>query len=180
MQLSRSLVFSRIALVSIVLVSLPLAGCTVTVADPNPPADGNNDADDNRQPPPPSNIIKVRFINETDVAVDVQFYASATPVDANDIDNTLFVPGNLRTLSIGFAGLGVIPPGEVDEITLDCSNASAIGTKGGLFTDVETGELLGAGRQRFLLIDNQYGCNDTITIFYKPDGDTYNTTFLVQ
>ena len=113
--------------------------------------------------------IRVRFVNQSNWALDVQFYATA---ETGDAETVLFLDANLVTANIGLAGRGVIDAGQTDEIELPCTNAQTIGTRGGEFLDSESGESAGTGQQRIFALGEQYNCEETITFIYRGIDDT--------
>ena len=121
--------------------------------------------------------IRVRFVNQSNWALDVQFYATA---ETGDAETVLFLDGNRVTADIGFSGTGLIPQADTDEIERLCTNARMIGTRGGEFRDADTGESVGTGEQRVLVLDQQYTCEETITIIYTASGDSFETSVLVD
>ena len=121
--------------------------------------------------------VRVRFINQTDRVLDVQFYATA---EAGEAETVLFLDGNRITADIGLAGSGLIAAAQTDEIELLCLNARTIGTRGGEFLDPESGALAGTGQQRVLVLDQQYNCEETITLIYKASGSNFDTSYLVD
>ncbi len=121
--------------------------------------------------------IRVRFLNQSNWALDVQFYATG---EVGDAETVLFLDANQVTAEIGLAGRGLILAWETDEIVLLCDNARTIGTRGGDFLNAEGGESAGTGEQRVFVLGEQYNCEETITIVYRGDGDTFETSYLVD
>jgi hypothetical protein len=152
------------------------SGSCVTVTNLDPgggPGSGEG-------PPPTPSAVTVQFINQSTVnALDVQFHASAVPI-GDDVNATLFDPANRVTEDIGFAGTGLIPAGETDQITLNCNSAVSIGTLGGLFRNPETGEEIGTGEQRAAEIDLQYYCGEVVTLSFLPSGTGFETILIVE
>ncbi len=131
-------------------------------------------------PPPTPSAVTVQFINQSTAnALDVQFFASAAPI-GDDVNTTLFDPANRVTQDIGFAGTGLIPAGETDEITLNCDAAVSVGTLGGLFKNPDTGEEIGTGEARVAEIDLQYYCGEVVTFGFRPSGATFETILIIE
>lgn len=162
---------TRILLCSGIL-PLLVAGTCVTVTNVVP---GPDDDDGN----PPSDSVTVRLINASaSSAVDVQLYATAGQV--SNVDTDLFIPANQIVAGIGFAGSGLLEAGAVDEVTLSCANAFAVGTRGGRFVDRDTGQELGVGTQRVLLQGLQFTCGDVLTFTYTAAGGQYETNIRIE
>ncbi|UCD27745.1 MAG: hypothetical protein JSV03_11635 [Planctomycetota bacterium] len=127
------------------------------------------------------NNVRIRFVNQSSQALDVLFYATAADLtNPADVDTVLFTPANQVIANIGFAGSGLIPAGETDEITLNGANARTLGTRGGAFINKDTGEHLGTGQQRVFSINLQYSCGDTLSIVYKATATGYETSWLLN
>ncbi|MHC4442081.1 MAG: hypothetical protein ACYTA5_05750, partial [Planctomycetota bacterium] len=128
-----------------------------------------------------ANSVRIRFLNQSTQALDVQFYATASDLtNPADVNTVLFASGNQVTADIGFAGTGLIPAGKSDEITLDCAAARTLGTLGGRFVNENTGEQVGTGQQRAFSIDLQYSCGDTLSIIYQATSNGYQTTWMLD
>lgn len=127
--------------------------------------------------------LTVRFVNQTEYALDVEFYVATTlPADISlyAVGDALFVSENQVISGIGLAGRGLIPSQESDLITLTCADTAALGTLGGLLLGSE-GEEIGAGDQRFAARDLDFTCGDVITFLYKPkDGGGFDTVIVVE
>ncbi len=158
----QSLVYSVLTLISGVVLST--TSCVTVV---NTPPTGNNGGGSAPEK------ITVRFLNLTVFALDPLFYASSQPL--GDVEVILFTPSNQIFADIGFAGRGIIPAGEPDEITIDCDQAVTIGTRGGQFINQDTGAAVGTGQQRFAGIGTIYQCGDTITLTYRAEGEGFAT-----
>lgn len=140
------------------------ASC-VTVVDPGDGGDGGGDT---------TNLVTIRMINASPAqAVDVQLYVAGPGV--TNADTELFIPANKQLAGIGFAGSGILQPGQVDEIQVDCSVAGTIGTLGGAFLDVDTGAQIGAGTRYAFWQGGQFQCGATITFTYAPSGSGFRT-----
>jgi hypothetical protein len=155
-----------------------LAGLTMQVGScialdvpgiPNPP--GNNGSQIG------SDELRIRLINDTDWAVDVQLYAART---TGDPDAVLFEADNKITAGIGFAGQGFIPAHDADEVVLEADAVAMLGTLGGEFLDEETGESVGAGHRRILTRSLQYLGGDTITFIFHGDTDDFGTSVVLD
>lgn len=125
-----------------------------------------------------TNLVSIRFLNQSSQALDVQFYATATDlINPADVNSVLFTSANHIVANIGFAGSGLIPAGDSDEITLACAGAHTLGTLGGRFVNENSGEQVGTGQQRAFSINLQYNCGDTLSIIYSGSADGYTTTW---
>ncbi len=116
------------------------------------------------------NTVVIRLVNESwTLAVRPLLYATGQPV--TDATTELFIPANVVS-GIGVAGSGVIDTRKSDEVTLDCSDAWAIGTPGAVFVD-DNGNPQGTTDQ-VVQIQGQgvLGCGKTITITFRSDGDS--------
>ncbi len=158
-----------------VLLCVPLClgqTCAVRV-----PADGGTD--EPVEPPPPPSTVVMRFANGSSAyAVDVQFYASATPV--TNPATELFVPEKRIVGNLGFAGTGLIPANQSDTTELACSNATVVGTLGGRFIDQDSGQEVAHGEQRLYRIGEGYSCGDTITFRFQPNGQKVSIQLLIE
>ncbi len=135
------LTFAMRGVSGLLTLALMQTTCTTVIAPPDGPPDGT-----------PATQITVRFVNQTLSALDVEFYASSQAL--GDPEAVLFLDGNRITAEIGFAGTGLIPAFQSDEILVNCG--------------VETGR----GQQRVASLDLQYTCGDLVTITYSGAGDT--------
>lgn len=122
--------------------------------------------------------ITVRMINASpNAAVDVQLYATANNISYPDTE--LFIPVNQQLAGIGFAGSGILQPGQTDEVQINCVNALFIGTAGGNFLNVDSGALLGTGTRYFLVQGGQFQCGSTIVFTFVPSGSGFRTDVAV-
>lgn len=152
--------------------------CSVE-AVPDDLDDGNTGTSPIPEPDPPPTTITIRLINaSSQYAVDVELYTSSTPV--SNIATDLFIDSKKVTESIGFAGTGLIAPGQVDSIQVECGQAVVIGTKGGRFVNIETGAEIRPGQQRVAQMGMLYQCGDIITLRYRPDGEAFTTDLFVE
>jgi hypothetical protein len=78
-------------------------------------------------------------------------------------------------VSIGFAGSGLVPAGQTDEVILPCDQALSVGTLGGRFVNQDTGAQVGAGSRYVLVQGSQFQCGSTITFTYVPSGTGFRT-----
>lgn len=149
--------------VGMLALSLFGANCaTVATIDPTDSGGGN------------ANQVTIRLVNASPTAaVDVLLYATSQAV--NDADNDLFIAANQQLAGIGFAGSGILQPGQVDEVALDCAAALVIGTRGGVFLNVDSGAQIGTGTRYVLWQGGQFQCGSTITFTYVPSGSGFRT-----
>jgi hypothetical protein len=167
---------TRTPLRALALLLACLVLCTGQTCD-NAASTGSGDPAEEPSPPPAT--ITVQLINGSAVyAIDVSLYASNTPV--TDVATDLFVPQNQVTTDVGFAGTGLIPPGETDTVELPCATTAVFGTPGGIFVDVNSGAEIGPGAQRVAQRDVLYGCGDIVTLRFRPDGAGFTTDLLVE
>jgi hypothetical protein len=122
--------------------------------------------------------ITVRWINATASALDPQFYSSPEPL--GDPAVMLFVPQYQVLDGVGFAGSGLIPGGQFDEVVIDCETVATIGTLGGEFRNPDTGEPSGTGQQRILSAPLNFVCGDTIVFTYRSGPEGFRTLFTVE
>lgn len=141
------------------------AGCLVSVEP-----DGNQ----NDNGAGTATTIHVRIINATNVTLDPEVYASATPVDAAG----LFLDGNKYT-AFGVGTLGLLGPNASDSFDIDCANARVIGTKGGKFGD-DLNQPDGVGQQVILTQDLSVFCGGTLTLTYSRSGGAFATNFSAE
>ncbi|MBN1492151.1 MAG: hypothetical protein JXA69_19725 [Phycisphaerae bacterium] len=157
----------------LILLCLPLymgQACVSVSGDPDPepePAD---------VPEPPPAFVLVQFLNESAYGVDIELYASATPI--TNPATELFVPGN-RITGLGEFGTDIIRPDSAGSVEVRCTWAAAIGTLGGRFVDTE-GQEIGRGRQRVASMGIGYECEDIITLRFRADGDEFTTDILFE
>ena len=155
-------------------VLLQTSSCTISADDLVDDGSGDSSGGDSGvADAAPSGQIRVQLVNDSDYAVAVQLYATDQTGDAATV---LFVEDNLITANVGFAGTGLLPAGEDDEILLNCDSAVMVGTLGGEFVDADTGEVQGTGQQRVLEQDLQFVCTETITLTYRENDDDFSTT----
>ncbi|NLX14099.1 MAG: hypothetical protein GXY44_10660 [Phycisphaerales bacterium] len=159
---------------------MAIPSCPVNV-QVNPVGGGNSATPETYEPGLPINTITIRFINESDYGLDVQFYVAETLPDElllGELVDALFLPGNKVTAGIGLSGQGIIPPQDSDFITIPCSQAAAVGVLGGLFLGPE-GEQMGYGTQRYVTAGN-YTCNGVITFYYRPTTYGFETILMTE
>lgn len=125
----------------------------------------------------PVDRVRVRFANDSTLALDVQFYAMGG--GSADVATDLFVPANQVTAGIGFVGTGLLDAASSDEVIIPCASAGALGTRGGRFLSEEGAEL-GGGVQRIAAAGLQYGCGDTVTFIYEQRGEVFTTSMLIE
>ncbi len=137
----------------------------LTVVDGDPPSDRPS-LPTATEIPLPERITTVLLVNESELAVDTQFFV------LNDVSfsqpDDLFADPNQFRRGVGFLSLGVLAPGEIVEVTLQCGTALTIGTTGGQFLDPETGDEVTTGTtRRIATLGPQFDCLDTVTITYN-------------
>lgn len=167
---------ARVAICVAVAAAPALTGCTLDILEGFP--NGNENANDNGSGggmDVPNSSVEVRLRNLTaDIAVDVQLHVANGPLV--DVPAELFVDENFFGSGIGLGGNGRIGPGEEEVFDLDCNTGLTVGTKGGSFLDVETGEILGTGDQRWLQEGAQFSCGTVIVIEYRGETDNFTTS----
>ncbi len=139
------------------------AGCDLTF-QPNPD-DGSGDDSDQDNPTPVADTVELRLLNLTSSALEAQIFLGTNGPD--ETPGSLFVPANLFTERIGLAATGLIEPAGSDTALIDCVDGLVIGTDGGKFLDVETGQELGTGEPRLLSRGFVFDCDDEITLIYR-------------
>lgn len=156
-------------------VAVGLAGtvsCTIHFEDEGPVPDGTSSLGIDLQPN--EDTVAIRFRNLTaDEAVDVEFHA--TNESLQDLPDDLFVAENLVTTSVGVAGTGIIQPWQQDAIEFPCTANLTIGTRGGSFTDSESGEPRGVGTPRWAQEGPLGLCGAVVTFDFIGDGVEFTT-----
>ncbi len=132
-----------------------------------PTSDGSGDSQPN------TDVIKLQFINRSDVAVDTQFFATNEVLA--DPGNDLFSEQFRVRSAIGVAGSGLLPSGDTDELTFPCSESTSMGTLGGEFLDPDLGTLLANGQVRMLEVGANFDCGNTIVFTYQGQDGEYST-----
>lgn len=118
--------------------------------------------------------IGLRFLNDSNVDVDTQFYATNDVLD--DPSEDLFQPQYRIQSSIGVAGTGIVEADDDDEITFPCTGSTIVGTEGGEFLDPDRGTLLATGQPRLLRIDENFDCGNTVIFAYTGTSEEDYTT----
>ena len=123
--------------------------------------------------------VVVRFVNLTQgEAVDVEFFAS--PTSPGVLPDDLFQEANRLVTSIGVAGTGIVEPQTQDAIALPCVDGLVLGTRGGRFVEVESGEPRGAGVQRWLAQTPLGLCGGMVSFEFGKVGDSFTTVVRIQ
>ncbi len=154
------------------LTAAVVPGCTVGVGG------GGDGGSDN----PPGNTaggggtagqdeIAIRFINQSDVPVDTQFFFVNQPVDNPSVD--LFDVANSVQTSIGIHG--ILTSGQEDQITMPCSPDTILGTEGGEFLDPETLAHLADGTTRIARSGESFDCGNTVIFWYVGEAGDYDS-----
>lgn len=145
------------------ILAVSSAACDVSFQpDPN---DGGGDEPDLDNPEPIADSVELRLLNLTSSALRAQIYIGTNGPD--ETPASLFVSANLYTERIGLAASGLIAPAGTDSAEIDCVDGLVIGTDGGRFLDVETGQELGTGEPRLLSRGFVFDCDDEITLIYR-------------
>lgn len=149
--------------------SLDLAALLPDDADPSQTSGGQRHENE---------IVTIRFRNLTaSEAVHVEFYATTQPLGV--LPDDLFLPEHLVTASIGIAGTGIIPPQQPDVIEFPCTPTLTIGTLGGTFVDVESGEPRGQGVPRWAQEGPLGLCGSMVTFDFSGDPTAFGTTLSI-
>lgn len=162
------------------LIGVANSACDIALTtDFIPPATSNNrpSTPTVTEIPLPDPIVTVILANESDVAVDTQLFV------LNDVNNPqvdeLFAERNQFRRGIGFLSLGILAPGEIVEVTLDCGSALTVGTTGGQFLDPETGdEITNGDTPRTATLGPQFDCLGTVVFTYRLDENGVGTSTL--
>lgn len=135
-------------------------------SDPDDGGGGGGDAAEDE--------ILILFINQSDVGVDTEFYATNDVLQ--DASEELFVPAYRITMDIGLFSTGSLAAGESAEITYPCTDTTMIGTEGGTFKDERFGTPLATGEPRILQRRlGSFDCGNTIIFAYTGTSeDDYN------
>lgn len=125
-------------------------------------------------------VVTVIFANLTSgEGVDVEFHTSSQQLSAPRTD--LFDnDASLFTTNLGIAGTGLIPPKTGDRITLPCSPSLTLGTAGGLFRDIESGEIRGQGQARWVQEGGLDLCGRTVTFTFARRIDGQAASFVTS
>lgn len=126
----------------------------------------------------PSDSVRVRFVNQSPYALDVEFHAAESA--GEDIAAALFVAENEIREGLGFAGTGLIDKNGSDDLTLPCADVAVVGTLGGRFVNPDGGQLIGTGRQRLAVKGLQYTCGETITFVFDDAGSAFTTSLVIR
>jgi hypothetical protein len=153
---------NSIPLLVAVGVGLAVAGCTITIGQPQ-----------DTTPPAPTTMT-VKLVNRTTMPLDPQIYVGSV-TDGLDV---LFAPANQRT-SFGFAGLGLIEAGKDASFTVGCDDEVYIATFGGVFGD-DLSAPVGQGQQIVLEQDLSVRCGDVAQFTFTADGNTLRTSVTIQ
>lgn len=123
--------------------------------------------------------VVVRFVNLTQgEAVDVEFFASPTTLGV--LPDDLFQESNRLVTSIGVAGTGIVEPQTQDAIALPCVDGMVLGTRGGRFVEVESGEPRGTGVPRWLAQAPLGLCGGMVSFEFGKVGDSFTTVVRIQ
>ncbi len=152
-----------------------LPACSVTL----PGNTGGGDGNTGENPvPEDKKIVSLRMANLTDAAVDVEIYVSSN--GEHITPETLFVEGNLYTDGIGLAATGLLAPDSADSVDIECSEGMVIGTTGGTFYEVETGEELGVGSARILQHGLVFDCGARVTLVFREENGVYSAELQLE
>lgn len=122
----------------------------------------------------PASMVQIRFGNfSEETAVDVQFYAATVALEDPAVG--LFTEEYRVTQDIGFAGTGLLEPQSQDDILLDCGEVLILGTAGGEFRDLETGQQVAVGTRRIAILGAQFDCGDRITFAFRDEDGLFET-----
>jgi hypothetical protein len=122
---------------------------------------------------PSNDRIRVRFLNQSDVDVETNFFAANEEMIVPRDD--LFQDNFKITSAIGVAGTGIVRAGETDEIAYPCGDWTAVGTLGGRYLDPNLGTELSVGQRRVLTVGDNFDCGDTILFAYTGSNGGYFT-----
>ena len=148
------------------LLVLPGGGCVISI-DPLDGGGGGNGGGAGGQ-------FTIRLINATDTTLDPELYIADGPVSITQ----LFERARKFT-AYGVGTLGLLGPFGSDTVTVNCTAAIVIGTRGGAFGD-DLNDPDGTGRQIVLTQDVNVFCGDTITFTYERSGSGFETDFRVS
>ena len=140
--------------------------------------DANENTNGSTVPEPQEDsVVVVRLVNLSELALDVQLFASTDPTVTTA--DQLFVEANVFLQGIGFLSLGILAPGEGVDVPIPCEDAVFVGTLGGEFLDASTGESIAAGTTpRLAQLGPQFDCGNRVTFRFFPDDDGQPTAAL--
>ncbi|NOX59574.1 MAG: hypothetical protein GXP29_12070 [Planctomycetes bacterium] len=161
---------------ALLVVALLLPACDLTI-QPNPD-DGLGSLPLPDNPEPIADTVNLRLVNLTSSALQAQIFIGSNGSTATLEE--LFVPANLFTEKIGLAASGLLAPASSDTALIDCFDDLVIGTDGGRFLDVETGQELGMGDPRLLQRGFVFDCDDEITLIYRFTGGRYQVDVTLE
>ncbi|MBN1513003.1 MAG: hypothetical protein JXB13_13390 [Phycisphaerae bacterium] len=154
-----------------------LTGCAAGPAPEGaqgPPTNGNTPGENTNSSLPGDASVLVRFVNETNSVVEVQFHATLDDIGSSE--ESLFAPQYLVIDGIGVAGTGLLIPRSADTIEWHCSDGLVIGVAGGRFLDPDSGAELGTGTPRMVQQGLVFDCGATITFTYQETGYGYTVS----
>ena len=163
---------SRVLWLLVAGLAVTTTGCETDVMSNGLAPSDTNAASDPIRPSPETVVIRFSNLTATE-SVQVEFYASNTPL--TNVPADLFVPQNLVTRSVGFAGTGIIQPNRFDIIEFPCTPNMTIGTTGGTFVDHESGEARGVGDTRWAQEGPLALCGSAVSFDYAGDGTVFTT-----
>jgi len=136
-----------------------------------------NDGPDGQRPPRDPNTAVITLVNDSDFALDVQFFVSTNPAVTSESD--LLSEENQFRSGIGFLSLGILSSGETVDVSLTCTDFLFIGTKGGEFRDARTGDSVAIStRSRLAQRGPQFDCGNSVTFRFSADAAGRPTTAL--
>jgi len=122
-------------------------------------------------------VVRLRNLADNE-PVDVDFYAMSGVV--SDVEAELFLEEHSYGDGIGLGANGRLAAGEEAVIELDCQAGLTLGTTGGTFLDLVTGEERGTGTLRWVMEGAQFSCGAIVVFEFSPADEGYQTRlFLV-
>jgi len=162
----------------VLLAALCLVGCTAGPASSAGGGSGGgdsgntNETTDPQDGAPAEDEVRIIFLNESDVAVDTQFYFANEPLD--DPGEDLFEPRFLVQAYVGVPGTGIVLAGDESELIRPCSGTTYLGTDGGEFLD-PGGQVLATGQRRLLRVGESFDCGNTVIFAYTGAAGDYDS-----
>lgn len=165
------------------LVALP--ACDVAIVPPNDngsggggAGDGSGSGDSEPPAPVPDPTVTLDLANRTGFVVEAQIFISTNGPGVTP--ETFFVDSNAFTEGIGLASSGLMAPDSVDVADIKCGEGLVIGTTGGRFLEVETGDEVGVGPPRILQEGLVFDCGSEIALVFRLENGQFTVSVTLE